>query len=278
MNEPRIFQHSPVTLIFVFVLLLFMFGVVFLGFGFVFQSPYLLISIGIFVALLAVFAIYSYTSKAIVSEEEIATRTLFGSKSLRWMDINRVSGSGYGIKLHNFDEDVTIAVGSRLPGYQEIVEWIGRKRPELFPPEEYSEMRRSIFQLLGLMLALAVTVGVGVLFLWATDPASLTSMDTIGPLIFLAVIGLFILGTIFSIPQSLTIEGGTLRLKYLLKERILPANEIAAIALSYTQTRNGKRYFIALHLTGKKTIRISGLNVGLPIAYLALKNWHEKNA
>ena len=48
--------------------------------------------------------------------------------------------------------------------------------------------------------------------------------------------------------------------------------------LSYQQSRNGKIYFIVLNLTDRKPIRVSGLIPSLPIVYLTLKNWLNKNA
>lgn len=277
MNEPRVYQHSPVTLVFIFVLLLFMFGAIFLGFGVVLQSPLILIALGAFLAILAVFSIHSYTTKTIVSEEELTKRTLLGSKTLRWTEISRVSGTGYNLKLHNFDGDVTIALSPRLPGYEDIIEWVGRQRADLFLLGEYSEMRRSVGALVGTLIATAALLGVTGAFLWSSGLQSLSSTDTLFPLLFLAAILLFVVGGLFSSPQSVSIEGGMLRLKYLLSEKAFNVNEIAAIALSYTQTRNGRQYFIALQLTSRKVLRISRLNIGLPIAYLVLKHWHKKN-
>jgi hypothetical protein len=78
-------------------------------------------------------------------------------------------------------------------------------------------------------------------------------------------------------PQSLTLEGKSLRVKYLFKEKTLLADEIASVDLRFTQNKNGKNYFVQLTQTNKKKMRISGLSLGLPIVYLTLKNWHTKN-
>jgi hypothetical protein len=277
MNEPRTYQHSTVTKVFIIGLFLLMFGGICLALGFGLQDIWLTIPFMLLLGILFVFVVFAYTAKTIVSEEEITTRTLLGSKTLRWTEIARVSGRGYGIKLHNFDEDVTVAPSSRLPGYEEVIEWIGRKRPDLFGSQEFSEMKRGFSQLFGSLIAMMAALGVMGTFLWISEPGSLTSTDTLFPLIFLAVIIFSVAGSLLSSPQSLMLEGGTLRLKYLLSEKTLRANEIASIHYTYTQTRNGKRYFIALNLADKKTIRISGLSIGLPSAYLALKNWHVRN-
>jgi hypothetical protein len=278
MNEPRTYQHSTVTKVFIIGLFLLMFSGICLalGFGLGSQEIWLTIPFILLMAILFVFVIFAYTAKTIVSEEEITTSNLLGSKTLRWTEIHRVSGRGYGIKLHNFDEDVTVAPTHRLPGYEEVVEWIGRKRPDLFSSQEYSEMKRGVGQVFGLLIALLVIAGVAVLFLWA-EPDTTDISNTVLPIIFLGFVFLTLGASLLSAPQSVTIEGGTLVLKYLLSEKTLLANEIASVNYSYTRTRNGKRYFIALNLADRRTLRIAGLNLSLPIAYLVLKNWHAKN-
>ncbi|MBL8050410.1 MAG: hypothetical protein JNM46_04250 [Anaerolineales bacterium] len=68
-----------------------------------------------------------------------------------------------------------------------------------------------------------------------------------------------------------------MQIKYLLSEKNFLANDVASIYLSHTRTRKGgKQYFISLNSRDGKNIRSSGLNIGLPVAYLVLKNWHKK--
>lgn len=276
MNE-RIYQHSVITQVFVIGLILLMLGGVCFGLGFGLQTFWLMVPFMLLLGFLFISTVFAYTAKAIISEEEITTRSLLGSKTLRWTEIARVSGRGYGIKLHNFDEDTTVSPSVQLPGYEEIVEWIGRKRPDLFGAQEFSEMRRGILQIFGSSIATLAIIGLMGLFLWSSDAGSSISIDIILPLIFLGIIILSILGSLFSAPHAVIMEGGMLRLRYLLSEKTMLANEIVSIQYAFTRTRNGKRYYIAVHTADKKTIRISGLNVGLPIAYLALKNWHARN-
>lgn len=277
MNEPRIYQHTTVTKVFIIVLFLFMLGGVCFTLGVGLQSLWLTVPFVLLLGGLFVYTVFTYTAKTIVSEEEITTQTLLGSKTLRWTEVHRVSGRGYGIKLHNFDEDVTVAPMYRLPGYEEVIEWIGRKRPDLFSAQEFSEMRRGLWQVFGSLIAITAVFGMAGAFLWASDPEALTSTDTIFPLIFLVII-IFAIGiSLLSTPRSIALEGGTLRMHYLLNEKTILANEVVSIDYTYTQTRNGKRYFIAINLTDRKTVRISGLSIGLPIVYLILKNWHARN-
>ncbi len=274
MNEPRIYKHSP----FGFIVIILLFGGM-LAFFFVslgqdepiFFIPILLLFelVG-FVSLLQVFV------RTIISDDEITSRTILGTKTLRWSEISRVSGRGYGIKLHNLDEDVTIAPSPQLSGYEEIVEWIGTKRPDLFNPQEYSEMKRGWGFVFGLLLLGLVGLGIVGVFVMQ----SFSSPDTaalFAPLLVLGVMLLVFFWMILSIPQSLTLEGNALTLKYLFSTKTLRADEIASVFFGYTRTRNGKQYYISLQLANRRQVRVSGLGLSMPVAYHVLKNWHRKN-
>ncbi|HNK64578.1 MAG TPA: PH domain-containing protein [Anaerolineales bacterium] len=271
MNEPRVYKNSTTVLILILVFFVALLAAIF--FGLESESWTTLIPVallGVFI-LLSVFFIAS--SKVTLSEDGIIIRNLLGEKSLRWNEVNRVSGSGSRIKLHNFDEDVTLTPNPQLPGYEEIVEWIGRKRPDLFPPQDYSEMKRGFGFLLGMGVVALMFLG----FLTMMAFQFLNSPDVpvalLAPMLITFIVLMIFLWFIFSAPQSLTLEGKSLTLKYLFGEKTLLADEIAAVHFAYTRTRNGKQYYISLQLTNRRNIRISGLGIGLPTAYLVLKNW-----
>jgi hypothetical protein len=164
---------------------------------------------------------------------------------------------------------VTVAPSPQLPGYEEIVEWIGAKRPDLFNPLDYGEMTKSwmsaIFQpIIGLFI-----IGMGLVMITQISDAFFSF------LVFI-IIGIFFIGSAFTTPQSLTIDGNSLLVKYLLNQKTLLPDEVQSVELKYQSTRNGKNYFVTLNLASKKNIRISGLNPNLPVVYLVLKNWHKK--
>jgi hypothetical protein len=66
-------------------------------------------------------------------------------------------------------------------------------------------------------------------------------------------------------------------IKYFLSEKTLLADEIQSVQFTFQRSRNGKIYFVLLHLVNRKSVRISGLNPSLPVVYLVLKNWHKQN-
>lgn len=275
-DEPRTYRRSPLQFILVMVVLV-IFGISFLRT--LPKTGYIvLIPLAIFLGIGFVSTLYTMIQKTTISEDGIFAQTFLGEKSLRWGEISRVSGRGHGIKLHNLDGDLTVAPSSQLPGYEEVVEWIGIKRPDLFNPLEYGEMKRNLS--VPVMLAVFVVFLAG-LFLTAgimffRNAESPTMLFPLAFIIFTITILFFAVS--FFQPQLLTLDGKTLRVKYLSSEKTLLAGEIVSVEFRFNQTRNGKSYFILLTQTDKKTVRISGFRPSLPIVYLVLKNWHSKNS
>ena len=268
-NEPRTFRHSP----FQVVILIIVFAALTVGMliswdGAEYAS---VLPIAAFFALVFLFSLYSLTVKTTISDNEISTQSLLGTRTLNWSEINSVSGWGNAIKLHNMDGDVTVAPSSQLRGYEEVVEFIGAKRPDLFAPQDYSEMSRSWYGYVLLSIIALFVVGTG-LFL-------LTQAGTTGVVIFIfiLILALFIAYVTFSMPKSLNLEGDTLFIKYFFSEKSVRAHEIAGIHFNYRQTRNGKNYFVGIDLTNKRYARISGIGPNLPVVFLVLRNWHKKH-
>lgn len=271
MNEPRVYKNSP----FIFGFLILVFGILFFGFFINLGGDnwYIMVPFGLIFGLVFLFAFLSMTSKTIITDEEISTQNLLGTKTLRWSEINQVSGWGHAIKLRDMDRNLTVAPSPQLPGYPEVVEWIGIKRPDLFSPMEYSEMSKSWAATAAFPIAGLAMLGLGAFLYTQTQ----SNGDTFFPVILLAFVGLgFLVATITSI-QAVSIQGNSIVIGYLFNQKTLLADEIASVDLSYTQTRNGKNYFIALYLANKKTIRLAGLKPNLPLVFLVLKNWHKKN-
>jgi hypothetical protein len=268
LNEPRTYRHSPIRIGLIILVL----GILSVGLLITMdRNNYLfLIPLAGFFGIIFLFVLFSMTKKTILSEDEISTQSFLGTKSLRWNEISRVSGRGYAIKLQNFDGDVTVAPSPQLPDYEEVVEWIGIKRPDLFNSLEYSEMAKSWASMIYLPLMGLLIIGMGFFILTQAN-------DTFVPFIILVILGFFFIVSIFTAPQSLSLEGNSLLVKYLLNQKTFLADEIQSIDLKHQSTRNGKNYFVVINLVNKKTIRISGLYPNLPVAYLVLKNWHKKN-
>ncbi|MEW5941829.1 MAG: hypothetical protein AB1750_19370 [Chloroflexota bacterium] len=274
MNEPRVYKHSP----FQFVVLILVFGIAFavMLFSFRWDDATVLIPIAALL-LIAVVSVISLMQKTVVSEDEISSQTLLGTKTLRWTEINRVSGRGHTIKLHNFDGDVTVVPNPNLPRYEEVIEWIGNKRPDLFNPQEFDELKNGMFFLLPGLIFLVLFIATFLVFgvLVYSSPESSTVM--VAPLIVLFIILVVFVGMAFSQPRSVTLDGKSMVIKYLFGGKTLLADEIQSIQFTFQQSRNGRIYFVLLHLANRKKVRISRLKPSLPVAYLVLKNWHKQN-
>ena len=274
MNEPRVYKNSPAVLVVIVVLFMVLIsGIVF--------------SVGVeeitFILPIAAFGLFIFglifvanSAKVVITDEDITAQNIFGSRTLRWSEIHRVSGRGYEIKLHNYDGDVTVHPSSGLPRYEEVIDIIGTKRPDLFSPQEFNEFRRGFlpFVMMAFVILLILGAMVAIFFsiLNSSSDTPLVSLMPLGIFLFIAVM---IGGMALSIPRMVSLEGDSLYLKYLFSEKSLRKDEIKYIQLSYTQSRNGKHYYVALNLTSGKQIRLSGLGISMPIAYLVLKNWHH---
>ncbi len=267
LNEPRVYRHPPFQIVLAILVFGILAGVLLLSFN-TEGASILLLPFGLIIVLLAIFSIYSLTGKTTISDDEISVQTILGTKSLRWSEISRVSGRGNGIKLHNFDGDVTVSPSPQLPGYEEIIEWIGTKRPDLFTPQEVAEMSRSWIVLLLIAMAVILIVGIASFSIIQTDQWFMS--------VFFVFIGAMILIVAISSPLAITVGGKSLLLKYIFSQRTLLADEIQSIELVSQRTRNGKTYHIRLNLPSGKGLRISSLRPSLPIVYLTLKNWHRK--
>lgn len=277
MNEPRIYKHSFALTVIILVMLVLIFAA--LSFGGDWNGVTSLIALSIFVLIITIFVV-TMTQKTIISDDEISSQSLFGIKTLHWSEITRVSGRGDSIKLHNFDGDVTVAPSPGLPRYEEVIEIIGNKRPDLFNPHEYDELKSGSFFLLAslafLVLFLSMIAGVGYFLYSSPDTARLGSV-IFAPLIVLFIVMVVFAGTIVFRPRSLTLDGKSMTIKYLFREKTLLADEIRSVQFAYQQSRNGKIFFVLLHLVNRKSLRLSGLNPNLPVVYLVLKNWHQQN-
>lgn len=268
MNEPRIYKNSPFLLLF----MLLIFGVLFVGLVFAIGSEtwYILPPFGLAFGVIFLISLFSMTSKTLISDEEISTQNLLGTRALRWSEINKVSGRGYAIKLQDVDRGITVAPNPQIPGYPEVIEWIGMKRPDLFDVQDHGEFSKS-------WLGTIFPAVFGLLFMGAGLFVYMLDGETFLPLVVLVVIGLVFLAVTLAAPQAISVQGNSLMISYLFQQKTLQAHEIASLNVRYTQSRYGKRYFTAIDLLNGKTIHISALRPSLPMVYLTLRNWYRKN-
>ncbi len=235
------------------------------------ERQYLLLAIVAVIAL--VFAAWrDGRLKTVITDDGISTRGVFGEKSLRWGEVSRVSGKGNEIKLHNFDGDVTLTPCAELPGYEEVIEIIGEKRPDLFTATRYPVMKKSMEYGVVLPLIALLNIALGG-YIWS-------QADEFGtlPFIVFLVIGMVAFGFSAAAPQSVHVEKDALRVKYLTHEKTIPAADIRDVELAHWQSKNSRMYFVRLRLAGGESVRLLGLSPSLPIVRLVLKNWRGKRS
>jgi hypothetical protein len=268
LSEPRTYRYSTARLVLLIVLLL-MLGI---GSVIILSSVnflYILFSFA-FIGLILLGSIFSLTRSTTISNDAISARSLLGERVLNWSEIDSVSGRGNAIKLHNRDGDVTVAPSPNLPGYPEVIEIIGAKRPDLFKPANFGVMSRSWLNSLLFLVAGVFIIGVGIYLYFDSNETQI-------PILFLAAVGLGFIASIFMSVLSLQFEGSLLTIRYLLSKSMLKPEEVQSIGLNVTQTRSGKSYHVYMFTKNNRTIRFSGIGPSLPIVYLVLKNWHQGN-
>jgi hypothetical protein len=269
LSEPRTYRYSALRLVLLIVLLLLLGTAPFLilGDG---SFPFMVITLP-FIGLIILISTYSLTRSTTVSNDMISTRSLLGERTLNWSEIASVSGRGNAIRLHNRDGDVTVAPSPHLPGYPDVIEIIGTKRPDLFQPAKYGSMSRNWLGSLSYLLMGAILIGVAI-YLYQE------SSETVMPVLFLAFVVLGFIVSVFMSVLSLKLDGSLLTVRYLLSKTVFNSSDIQSIGLGATQTRTGKNYHITIFTNHNRMLRFSGIGPSLPIVYLVLKTWHQGSA
>jgi hypothetical protein len=262
-SDERIFRHSLGKLT------LMSLGVLVLGYTvyIIGTADYFLIALaGIAFVIVLLYA----TSSVAISSEGITTKRLFGSKSLRWPEIGRVSMRGQALRLHNHDEDMILSIDSQLEDYKEIIDIIFSKRPDLLDESNNTVISASWLSHF-LILGFGLFIVVGSVWLFSVFVES----RRMYALLFLGL-GLFIIGSWFLSPKRIALEDKTLLLIYLFRQVSYAAKEISSISLEKTRTRNGYIYFVQVNLASGKKIKLPTFEQGASLTYQILKKWHEK--
>ncbi|MFZ5909451.1 MAG: hypothetical protein ACOYYU_05500 [Chloroflexota bacterium] len=268
MNDPRIYRHTRSEMVLAF-LAVFLLGIFAGVLAFIGTELTTALTMGVFAVFGAIYAVVMFSYSVSMSATGISSRMVWMEKSLSWSEIRQVKGNDNSLKLQDMDGSVTVAIHSHLPGFEEIVTHIGDKRPDLFAPPAFDEMRRGLSSILPIAIVLLVLAG-GAFFL------SQSGEETWILLVLFAALGLFLVVTLATAPRAVVLEAGALRIEYLFRERLIRAAEIQAAQLAYQNTRHGKVYFAQLLLVGGKKVKLTGLQPGAPVTYLALREWHKR--
>lgn len=262
----RTFRHS-----FGKVALMFL-GVLFLGyiaFSIGKTDSFFLIMAGTGTGIAFVIALFYATSSVRISNEEITTSRLLGSKSLRWSEIARVSMRAQSLRLHNRDEDLTLSIDSQLDDYREILDIIFSKRSDLFDEHDPGLSSGWLLSLFIVGFGLCI-IAVSVFLFFVSE-----EFERIFSLILFAL-GVFVILYWFLSPKRLTLESKSLIVGYLFKEVSYSAEEIQSVSLEKRRTREGYVYLVQINLKSGKKIRPPTFKQGSTLTYQILRRWHQR--
>jgi hypothetical protein len=194
------------------------------------QLDYFLLAIA---GILPVVALFYATSSVKISEAEITTTRLLGSKSLRWSEIARISTLSQSLRLHNYDDDLVLFLDSQLDGYPDILNIVFSKRPDLLDRNDDRVMSMSWLAVISSLSAGLLIIAIAVFQFLATE-----DVGKIFSLVFL-VAGLSIVVKWFLSPKRITLDNKDLIVGYWFKEVSCSAREISFVSLEKQRTRNG---------------------------------------
>jgi len=207
-----------------------------------------------------------------LSELEISTKSILGTKSIRWSDIDRVFSRSSSLKLRNRDGDVVLTIHPRLDGSAQILEMIFSKRADLFEAYRGDPFLRSNVGNITI-----VSLGVSFVALAVIGYAREASIENY---ISVLVIGLFFcaqsLLNWYSNPRNITLENDSLVMNYPNKSVSFSAEDIESVRLGKTEQEQITSVLMVFR--DKKLMQISGFKQTPFIMYPVLKQWHQNYA
>lgn len=226
---------------------------------------------GVMVASGLIFATWYLTTQVKVSEFGISTKTILGSKSIKWSEINRLSALGSSTRLHRHDESKVLTIGSRLDGYAEIFELLYQKRPDLFDIEKYKSFTHNRLNAI-VQLAIGIfLVALGLIGYFSGNKALIST------LVFGFIFSLVSFRNWYIHPRALTLEQESLNFSYVNKTVSLPINEITDITIGREpQGKSVQVNSVLLFLKNGSILILSGYDQSAIVMYYVLKQWNQK--
>lgn len=225
---------------------------------------------GVMVAGGLIFATWYLTTHVIVSEFGIATKTVLGSKSLKWSEINRFSARGSLTRLHHYDDNTVLSIGSRLDGYAEIFELLHQKRPDLFDIEKYKSITHNMSNAIVQLVIGIFLVILGLLGYFSGIEALIST------LIFGVIFSLVSFRNWYFSPRTLTLEQESLNFSYVNKTVSLPIDEIKDIKIGrQQQIKSAQVNSVLVFLRNGHIVTLSGYDQSSIVMYHLLKRWFQ---
>jgi uncharacterized membrane protein YobD (UPF0266 family) len=234
----------------------------------------ILVLLGIFGAVV-VYVFYQMTGKITLDPTGITFTRIFQEPTrLQWQEIGVISGNwtDTSVRLRDTLGERKISFSLMLQGFQDLVEQIYTQRPDLFqvqPGQEIGASPLRWLQVVFFVLFFLLFVATGVM---ADSPES-----SLMSLIFLAILGVFMVSFIAFQPSRITFEHDILRTASLIGKREIARNAILDVRLTITGGRSRHlRVRVDYHdaAAGKdKHVHLSGFAGGSPRLYGAIRAW-----
>ncbi len=197
-----------------------------------------------------------------ITEHGIGSYRFGHENSLRWDEIGEIKSKGIegDLTLISHTGDKKIKVSAQVAGFEEILDRLREKRPDL--------CRQRVFHggvglqiLLVLMGLLLIAVGLNGL------------REGHWPSLILVVFGCAPIVFIFDLVRLLDFQGNELKIKKAFRERKIPGLEIKEIWLREISTNESISYAVLVELKKGKPIPLGNFREGAPILYNSLKLW-----
>lgn len=214
----------------------------------------------------------AWTNRSFETDQAgIRKRSWFGRQvSLPWVDIAKVESSTFNpsLRLTDIAGQTKISIDTWISNYEQLVEQVRQARPDLWDTVGTTEFHRSPWlTALGVLMALAF-MGFGLSGLFKSQIAAGAALGGIGMLVLYFTLRL---------PQQVCLEGNSLRLKYLVGERIVHARDISNISIAVVRDiQGGSGASVNIILEDGKRIDLAGFNVGTPVLANTLQKWWER--
>lgn len=202
-----------------------------------------------------------------VTDEEITVQKLFGTKSFRWDDVERVSRRGEYLFFHNRDGNATLSIGSQMNGYAELLDLFFKKHSRLFKAIESGFISRGRYDFLAILFFALLSIGLGLY--------SFRVSEWFYGVVYVGC-GIYALFIWPRIPQSITLLDDVLLVNYPFREVSYYARWIKEVTLGETKSWGQVSHFVKINLRMGNSISLSAFPHNGLLAYRSLKRWHEK--
>lgn len=226
----------------------------------------------IFLILIALYLFAPFTYRLIISDDAISSISLFGTKTLVWIEVSEVYSKNGGIVLSNVDSDIKVFVNPQIEDYPEVIKFIQQKRPDIWKSQEITEFHQNILQnIFLLVIGAGLLAVIGILVF----REGLTK-DGIFPILVMFVMCAFLIWSGISKIRMLTLEENILIVKYLFWKRLFHVNDIESVSLEQEMNKNQINYSVHVKLKDGNKMVLERVNEGNPMLVNTLENWLKK--